>query len=127
MTLRANLKSRLAAGETIVAPGAYDPMSARVVQSLGFDTVYVGGYMSGAHLAVTEPLMTLTEQVEVAERVVKSVPLPVLCDAGAGYGDPVRYTPCTPSGRSSGPVFVASTSRTRCTRNGLRITPGWST
>ena len=37
MTLRANLKARLAAGETIVAPGAYDPMSARLVQSLGFD------------------------------------------------------------------------------------------
>ena len=90
MTLRDNLKSRLAAGETIVAPGAYDPMSARVVQSLGFDTVYVGGYMSGAHLAVTEPLMTLTEQVDVAQRVAKSVPLPVICDAGAGYGDPVH-------------------------------------
>ena len=90
MTLRSSLKSRLAAGETILAPGAYDPMSARLVQSLGFDTVYVGGYMSGAHLAVTEPLMTLTEQVEVAERVAKSVNLPVLCDAGAGYGDPVH-------------------------------------
>ena len=65
-------------------------MSARLVQSLGFDTVYVGGYMSGAHLAVTEPLMTLTEQVTVAEKVVKSVNLPVICDAGAGYGDPVH-------------------------------------
>lgn len=90
MTLRSDLKARLVAGETIVAPGAYDPMSARVVQSLGFDTVYVGGYMSGAHLAVTEPLMTLTEQVDVAQRVAKSVPLPVICDAGAGYGDPVH-------------------------------------
>ena len=49
MTLQSNLKARLVAGETILAPGAYDPMSARVVQSLGFDTVYVGGYMSGAH------------------------------------------------------------------------------
>ena len=88
--LQANLKSRLAAGETILAPGAYDPMSARLVQSLGFDTVYVGGYMSGAHLAVTEPLMTLTEQVDVAEKVVTSVNLPVICDAGAGYGDPVH-------------------------------------
>ena len=90
MTLQSNLKTRLAAGATIVAPGAYDPMSARLVQSLGFDTVYVGGYMSGAHLAVTEPLMTLTEQVEVAQRVAKSVNLPVICDAGAGYGDPVH-------------------------------------
>ena len=73
-----------------MAPGAYDPISARLIQSLGFDTVYTGGYMSGAHLAVTEPLMTLTEQVDVAARVARSVSLPVICDADAGYGEPVH-------------------------------------
>ncbi len=67
MSVRTDLKRRLLSGETIVAPGAYDPMSARLVQSLGFDTIYTGGYMTGAHLAVTEPLMTLTEQTEVAD------------------------------------------------------------
>ncbi len=46
--------------------------------------------MTGAHLAVTEPLMTLTEQAEVATRVVRSVSLPVICDANAGYGEPVH-------------------------------------
>ena len=46
--------------------------------------------MSGAHLAVTEPLMTMTEQVEVAKRVAAGADLPVICDAGAGYGDPVH-------------------------------------
>jgi methylisocitrate lyase len=61
-----------------------------VVQSLGFDTIYTGGYMSGAHLAVTEPLMTLTEQAEVGARVAQSVNLPVICDADAGYGEPVH-------------------------------------
>ena len=65
MSARSDLKNRLAWGKTIVAPGAYDPVSARLVQSLGFDTIYTGGYMTGAHLAVTEPLMTMTEQVEV--------------------------------------------------------------
>ena len=90
MSLRSDFKARIQAGNTIVAPGAYDPMSARMVQSLGFDTVYCGGYMTGAHLAVTEPLMTMTEQVEVAAKVVRSVDLPVICDAGAGYGDPVH-------------------------------------
>ena len=65
-------------GEQIVAPGAYDPISARLVQSLGFNAVYCGGYISGAHLAVTEPLMTMTEQLSVAERVVRAVPLPVI-------------------------------------------------
>jgi len=57
MSTRKDLKERLRSGQTIVAPGAYDPLSARLVQSLGFNAVYCGGYMSGAHLAVTEPLM----------------------------------------------------------------------
>ena len=90
MSVRSDLRGRLNSDEQIVAPGAYDPISARLVQSLGFDTIYCGGYISGAHLAVTEPLMTMTEQLSVAERVVKSVPLPVICDADAGYGDPVH-------------------------------------
>jgi methylisocitrate lyase len=90
MSVRSDLKNRLKSGQTIVAPGAYDPISARVVQSLGFDTIYTGGYMSGAHLAVTEPLMTLTEQAEVGARVARSVNLPVICDADAGYGEPVH-------------------------------------
>jgi 2-methylisocitrate lyase-like PEP mutase family enzyme len=90
MSVRSDLKNRLRSGRTIVAPGAYDPISARVVQSLGFDTIYTGGYMSGAHLAVTEPLMTLTEQAEVGARVARSVDLPVICDADAGYGEPVH-------------------------------------
>jgi 2-methylisocitrate lyase-like PEP mutase family enzyme len=90
MSVRSDLKNRLKSGQTIVAPGAYDPISARVAQSLGFDTIYTGGYMSGAHLAVTEPLMTLTEQAEVGARVAQSVNLPVICDADAGYGEPVH-------------------------------------
>ena len=89
-SVRRALKSRLEQGETIVAPGAYDAMGARIVQSLGFPAIYTGGYMSGAHLAVTEPLMTMTEQVEVAKRVAAGADLPVICDAGAGYGDPVH-------------------------------------
>ncbi len=89
-SVRSELRTRLDRGETIVAPGAYDPISARIVQTLGFPAVYTGGYMSGAHLAVSEPLMTMTEQVEVARKVAGAVNLPVICDAGAGYGDPVH-------------------------------------
>ncbi|PKB71720.1 MAG: hypothetical protein BZY87_04040 [SAR202 cluster bacterium Io17-Chloro-G6] len=102
MTVRSELKAKLDSGQTIVAPGAYDPISARLVQSLGFDTIYTGGYMSGAHLAVTEPLMTMTEQVDVASRVVKAVPLPVICDADAGYGEPVHAMHCVRTFEAAG-------------------------
>ena len=87
---RSVLKARLTEGETIVAPGVYDPIGARVVRELGFTAIYTGGYMTGAHLAVTEPLMTMTEQVEVARRVASSVDLPVIVDGDAGYGDPLH-------------------------------------
>ena len=49
---RQQLRERLQRGETIVAPGAYDPISARVVQSLGFSAVYTGGYITGAHTTI---------------------------------------------------------------------------
>ena len=125
MSARSDLRQRLSSGETIVAPGAYDPMSARLVQSLGFDTIYTGGYISGAHLAVTEPLMTMTEQVEVAARVVKSVPLPVICDAGAGYGEPVHAMHCVRTFEAAGsPAFTSKTSSFPSARP---TTPGWST
>ena len=93
-SVRSNLRERLQRGETIVAPGAYDPLSARVVQALGFSAVYTGGYMTGAHTSITEPLLTLTEQVEVAQKVARAVDLPVLTDAGAGYGDPLHVMRC---------------------------------
>ncbi len=102
MSVRSDLKKRLTSGQTIVAPGAYDPISARLVQSLGFDTIYTGGYASGAHLAVTEPLMTMTEQVDVAARVAKAVPLPVICDADAGYGEPVHAMHCVRTFEAAG-------------------------
>ncbi len=93
-SLRQQLRERLQRGETIVAPGAYDPISARVVQSLGFPAVYTGGYITGAHTTITEPLLSLTDQVEVAEKVARAVELPVLADAGAGFGDPLHVMRC---------------------------------
>jgi methylisocitrate lyase len=89
-------------GEPIVAPGAYDPLSARLVQLLGFSAVYTGGYMSGAHTAITEPLLTLTEQVEVAQKVVQAIHLPVIADAGTGYGDPLHVMRCVRAFEAAG-------------------------
>jgi len=93
-TVRQQLRERLQRGETIVAPGAYDPISARVVQSLGFPAVYTGGYITGAHTTITEPLLSLTDQVEVAQKVARAVDLPVIADAGTGYGDPLHVMRC---------------------------------
>jgi len=84
------MRDLIATGETILIPGAHDPLMGRILQRMGFKALSVGGWMTGAHLVVPEPVMTMTEQVEVARRVVKTVDIPVLADAGTGYGDPIH-------------------------------------
>lgn len=84
------LRDAIATGETILIPGAHDPLTGRIVQRLGFKACSCAGWMTGAHLATPEPVMTMTEQVEVARRVAQAVDIPVKADAGAGYGDPIH-------------------------------------
>lgn len=71
-------------------PAVYDPLTARLVEQAGFEATYVGGYVSGASSAKTEPLLTMTEQVEIAENAARSINIPTLCDAGAGFGEPLH-------------------------------------
>jgi methylisocitrate lyase len=87
---RRALRAMIDRGEIVIAPGAYDPLTGRIVETLGFKAIEVGGFITGAHLACTEPLVTLTEQVEVAKKVAEAVQIPVMTDAGAGFGEPMH-------------------------------------
>jgi methylisocitrate lyase len=74
----------------IVAPGCIDPFTAKIIESLAFRCVYLGGYATGSHLATPEPLLTMTEQVAYAGQVAASVDIPLVVDAGAGFGDAIH-------------------------------------
>jgi methylisocitrate lyase len=84
------LRGLLARRELVVAPGAYDPYTARIIQFLGFPAVYLGGNAMGTQLVVGEPLMTLTETVDCAQRVLRAIDVPLIVDADAGFGDPIH-------------------------------------
>jgi 2-methylisocitrate lyase-like PEP mutase family enzyme len=84
---RKDLRERLQRREKLIMPGVYDALTARIVQEMGFSVLYLGGYTTGAHLATTEPLLTLTEQISVASWIVKAVDLPLIVDGDAGFGD----------------------------------------
>ncbi len=84
------LADLLRSGSFLHLPSVYDPITARLVEAAGFEATYVGGYVSGASRAVTEPLLTMTEQVAIAGEVANSVAIPVLADAGAGFGEPLH-------------------------------------
>jgi methylisocitrate lyase len=71
-------------------PAVYDPIGARLVEQSGFEAAYVGGYVTGGSRAITEPLLTMTDQVETAEAVASTIDIPVVSDAGAGFGEPLH-------------------------------------
>lgn len=87
-----DLKNRLAAGESVLMPGVWDPLSALIVQNAGFSTAFVSGFaVSGTLLGRPDVgYLTQTEMAEVAQRVCASVPnLNLVVDADTGYGDPM--------------------------------------
>ncbi len=88
MTHAATLRALLAKGEMIVAPGAIDGITARMVAAAGFPAVYMTG--AGTSMALGYPdygLITMTEMVANAQRIVHAADLPLISDADTGYGN----------------------------------------
>ncbi len=82
----AALRSLLASPQTVAVPGVYDPVTARLVEQAGFAAVYLGGNALGISLAKGQPLIGLTETVECAARITRTTDLPLIVDAGSGFG-----------------------------------------
>lgn len=71
-------------------PVAYDALGGRLLQSLGFQCVYTGGFVTGASRCTSEPLLTMDEQLRVAGDVATAIDLPLVVDGGAGFGEPLH-------------------------------------
>jgi 2-methylisocitrate lyase-like PEP mutase family enzyme len=74
----------------VYLPVAYDPLGGRLLQSLGFDGVYTGGFVTGASRCTSEPLLTMDEQLSVASDVAAAIDIPLVVDGGAGFGEPLH-------------------------------------
>ena len=88
----ARLRALLESGQTIVAPGAFDPLAARLVEEAGFPAVYMTGFGTSAAL-IGRPdvgLLTMTEMAGNAGRIAACVDIPVIADADTGYGNPLN-------------------------------------
>jgi 2-methylisocitrate lyase-like PEP mutase family enzyme len=86
----ARLKSLIAGEELIVAPCALNPIMARLAEEAGFKAVYMSGGSLGWLKCVTEANLTLPEMAEVAVDMRAACKLPIVLDAGGGWGDPVH-------------------------------------
>src|SRR5205807_3383618 len=88
MNPRKKLRELLAKPRYVVVPGAYDTLTARLVQVAGFDAVYLtGGGYSRAHGYPDIGLLTMSEVTQWISRTVDTVDIPVIADMDAGYGN----------------------------------------
>jgi 2-methylisocitrate lyase-like PEP mutase family enzyme len=80
------------AEDTVLMPGVYDALTARIAARVGFDAVFISGYsVSAARLG--EPdfgFLTQSEMAEAARTVCRVSPAPVIVDADTGYGNPLN-------------------------------------
>jgi len=86
------LRERLKEDRILIAPGAHDVLTAKIIEKVGFEAVYMTGYGTSASM-LGKPdvgLLTLTEMARRASNIVEAVNIPVIADADTGYGNAVN-------------------------------------
>lgn len=92
MTNRAAFANLVRSGRPILAPVALDPLSARLVESLGFEAAYLSGGGFGFQLSVSEALLTITEVAGLTRQITARSDVPLVVDGGVGFGDALHTT-----------------------------------
>ena len=88
---RRRFRERLAGDEVVRMPGAFNPLSARLIEAKGFDGAYVSGAVVSADLGLPDiGLTTLTEVATRAGQIARMTDLPTLVDADTGFGEPMN-------------------------------------
>ena len=84
-------RERLATGEIMRFPGAFNPLSARLIERKGFEGVYISGAVLAAELGLPDiGLTTLTEVAGRAKQIARMSELPAIVDADTGFGEPMN-------------------------------------
>jgi 2-methylisocitrate lyase-like PEP mutase family enzyme len=93
MDAAARLRQLLRKDGMLVAPGAYDCITARTIAQAGFEAVYMTGAGTAATLGYPDyGLVTMSEMADNAGRIASAVDVPVIADADTGYGNELNAT-----------------------------------
>ena len=88
---RAAFRAQLASGKLLRFPGAFNPLSARLIERKGFDGVYISGAVLAADLGLPDiGLTTLSEVAARGRQIARMTELPAIIDADTGFGEPMN-------------------------------------
>ena len=88
-----NLKKILNSKSILKIGGAYDALSAKLVETSGFDAIWAGSFaISATHALPDASILTMTDFLRVAENMVDSCNIPVIADCDTGFGGPANVS-----------------------------------
>src|SRR5438477_6782760 len=93
MTQARGFRDLLKRERMVVAPGAYDCITGKLIEQAGFSAVYMTGAGTAATLGYPDyGLITMDEMADNAGRIAAAVKVPVIADADTGYGNELNVT-----------------------------------
>jgi methylisocitrate lyase len=92
MANKKNFQDLFETRKPVLVPGAFDALSARIAELVGFQVVLVSGYATSASLLAMPDfgLLNQNEVIRTARYVAGAVDIPVIVDADTGYGGPIN-------------------------------------
>ena len=113
---RIRFRELLASGTIQQFPGAFNPLSARLIEEKGFAGVYISGAVLANDLGLPDiGLTTLTEVATRAGQIARMTDLPAIVDADTGFGEPMNVARSVQELENAG--LAGCTSRTSSTRS----------
>ena len=89
MSKNAQLREKLESSSIVKVGGAFDAMSAKLVENAGFDAVWAGSFaISATHALPDASILTMTEFFGVASNMSDACSIPIIADCDTGYGGP---------------------------------------
>ena len=115
-----NLRKVLESKSIVKVCGAYDSMSAKLVEIYGFDAVWAGSFaISAIHAVPDASILTMTEFFDAASNMAETCKIPVIADCDTGYGGPSNVSHMTKKYENAGIAAICIEDKTFPKQNSL--------
>ena len=100
--------------------GAYDALSAKLVETSGFDAIWAGSFaISATHALPDASILTMTDFLRVAENMVDACEIPVIADCDTGFGGPANVSHAVKKYEKAGIAGISIEDKTFPKQNSL--------
>ena len=114
------LRKKLEGNSIIKVGGAFDAMSAKLVEINGFDAVWAGSFAISATYAVPDAsILTMTEFFDAASKMADTCKIPVIADCDTGYGGPSNVSHMVRKYENAGIAAICIEDKTFPKQNSL--------